>query len=82
MTNKSHAPDASTAAVVQELSNAGKGIDVSNSQLLGGTPAVAPDLIKFMQNHRHPLGVVKNPDVPIEDLPTEAEAIDPATGRP
>ena len=82
MTKRTHATDANTAAVVQELSDAGRGVDVSKNQLLGGTPAVAPGLVQFTRNHYFPMGVIKNPDVKFEDLPTEAEVIDPETGRP
>lgn len=39
-------------------------------------------MIKVMRSHRSPLRVVQNPDVVFENLPTEAEVIDPATGRP
>lgn len=44
--------------------------------------AMAPGLVRFIKVHRFPAGKIFNPDVPLEDLPTQVEVTDPVTNMP
>lgn len=71
---------ANTEAVVGELTAQGKVTEVGTPQ--APQEALAPGLVRFLRNHKFPIGKVLNPDTPFEKLPDHKEVIDPETGKP